>query len=99
MVFARVDNYDGFAGKVSNKEFRVQIFQNKKYLVNWHYLANPQETTYKIIKENTSKSRALANSITDSGLLYMLKESYETQLDPRAFDESMPPRNLSLLFL
>jgi len=99
MTFTRCDNYDSYSGKIFNQLFSVQIFNNGKYLVDWNRLSNPWELTYKIVKENTLKSRALANSITDSGLLYMLKESYETQLDPRAFDESMPPRNLSLLFL
>ncbi len=98
MAFARVDSYDGYSGKVSDELFRVQIFQDKKYLVNWNILSNPWELTYKIVKENTLKFRALANSITDSGLLYLLKESYDLHLDSRAFDENISPRNFFSLF-
>lgn len=100
MTFTKVKDYNGKTGKVYNEEFEVQILPDeRKYLVNWNALTNPQEDTYRIVKENLSKAKALATHITNSGLLYLLKESYETQLDPRAFDESTPPlRSLSQLF-
>lgn len=100
MTFTRVDDYNGKTGEAYNEEFKVQILPDgRKYLVNWNALTNPQEDTYRIVKENISKAKALATFIANSGLIYLLKESYETQLDSKAFDESMPPlRSLSQLF-
>ncbi len=98
MVFTRVDDYNGLTGKVSKEYFRVQTLNGgRKYLVNWNALSNPFEKTYRIVQEDVQRERALATEVKDSSLMDILKEEYETTLNPNAFDGTQPLLNPLLL--
>lgn len=90
MPFTRITDYDGETGEIDREIYNVQIFNGKKYLVNWNRLQNYDYTTYRIVKENLEKRRAIVTVVTNSDLISKLKEDYDVSLDPKAFEENAP---------
>lgn len=98
MTLIKVNDYNGLIGKIFNEQFELQVYNGKKYLVNWNILTNPRLTAYRIVREYIQKDKALATPIKDPYVIYNLKEDYECSLNPKQFEENAPLIDLNRQF-